>query len=298
VVTAALAGITIDRGLIEDDQRGVAAFFPEYSHLFDDQKRKITIEHLLTMSSGLEWNEWDKPLTSRENDLIQLFVVSDPVEYILGKPVVHEAGAYWYYSGGDVNLLGVLFHHATGYRIDSFSAEYLFGPLGISVFEWQQLNPQIVYASGELYLRPRDLAKFGYLFLNEGVSNGTRVILTNWIENRSNPMCPPEAAPRRVGSTGISGRSPHSGERGSPSPRMFAQGGAVRQHHLSLDRHAPGAHRGELQWSGSDVGADYGVYSSCGGEVTLRPVREGIRVTTKNQSPDRRNTSSAASTIS
>lgn len=187
-VTAALVGIAIDEGLIESEQLGATPFFPRYSHLFDDKKKEITIEHLLTMSSGLQWNEWDTPLTSGENDLIQLSIVSDPVEYILGKAVVPEPGSYWYYSGGDVNLLGVLFKRATGRRIDDFSAEHLFSPLGISVFEWTYLKPDIVYASGELFLRPRDLAKFGYLFLNDGVCNGTRVISREWIEKSLRPF--------------------------------------------------------------------------------------------------------------
>jgi CubicO group peptidase (beta-lactamase class C family) len=186
-VTAATVGIAIDQGLIENEQQKVAAFFPEYSYLFDEQKRKITIEHLLTMSSGMQWNEWDVPLASRENDLIQLFIVTDPLDYILAKPLAHEPGSYWYYSGGDVNLLGVLFERATGRRIDEFSAKYLFGPLGISVFDWSYLKPDIVYASGELFLRPRDLAKFGYLYLNDGVWKGTRVISKEWIKKSLQP---------------------------------------------------------------------------------------------------------------
>ena len=186
-VTAATVGIAIDQGLMSSEQQGISAFFPEYSHLFDEQKRKITIEHLLTMSSGLQWNEWDVPLASRGNDLIQLFIVSDPLGYILSKPPVHEPGSYWYYSGGDVNLLGVLFERATGRRIDEFSARHLFGPLGISVFEWNYLKPDIVYASGELFLRPRDLAKFGYLYLNDGMWNGTRVISKDWVDKSLQP---------------------------------------------------------------------------------------------------------------
>jgi CubicO group peptidase (beta-lactamase class C family) len=186
-VTAAVVGVAIDQGLMQNEQLAIATVFPEYSHLFNEQKKKITVEHLLTMSSGLQWNEWDVPLVSRENDLIQLFIVSDPVEYILEKPLVHTPGSYWYYSGGDVNLLGVVFEHATGFRIDSFSANHLFRPLGISVFEWNYLKPNIVYASGELYLRPRDLAKLGYLYLNDGVWNGTQVISKEWVEKSLQP---------------------------------------------------------------------------------------------------------------
>lgn len=94
-VTAATVGIAIDQVLIGDEQQRISTYFPEYSHLFDEQKRRITIGHLPTMSSGLQWNEWDEPLTSRDNDLIQPFIVPDPVGYILAKPAAHEPGSYW-----------------------------------------------------------------------------------------------------------------------------------------------------------------------------------------------------------
>ena len=186
-VTAATVGIAIDQGLISSESLAVWPFFPEYAHLLDETKRKITIHHLLSMSSGLQWNEWEVSLASTENDLIQLFIVADPIGYILAKPAAHEPGSRWNYSGGDVNLLGAVFQRATGRRIDDFSAEHLFAPLGISVFQWSYLKPDILYASGELYLRPRDLAKFGYLFMNDGVWNGRRVVSSEWIAKTLSP---------------------------------------------------------------------------------------------------------------
>lgn len=183
--TSALIGIAIDNGFIEDEAEKVFAFFPEYSYLNDEGKDRITLEHLLTMTSGLEWNEIDVSLTTRDttNDLIQLFFVPDPIEYILAKPVVAEAGTRWYYSGGDVNILGEVIKRATGLRADDFAEKYLFTPLGISEYEWGYINPDIVYTSGDLKLRPRDMAKFGYLYLNDGVWNGERVISKEWIED-------------------------------------------------------------------------------------------------------------------
>lgn len=186
-VTAATVGIAIDQGLISSERLAVWSFFPEYAHLFDERKRKITIHHLLSMSSGLQWNEWEVSLASTENDLIQLFIVADPIGYILAKPSTQEPGSHWCYSGGDVNLLGAVFQRATGRRIDAFSAQYLFAPLGISVFQWSYLKPDLLYASGELYLRPRDLAKFGYLFIHDGVWNGKRVISSEWIAKTLSP---------------------------------------------------------------------------------------------------------------
>lgn len=75
----------------------------------------------------------DKSLTDTSSDLIQLFIVSDPIEYILGKSVVAEPGTRWYYSGGDVNLLGEIIRKATGLRIDDFAEQY-FSPLGITEY--------------------------------------------------------------------------------------------------------------------------------------------------------------------
>ena len=135
------------------------------------------------MTSGCEWLEMDVPLTDTErNDLIQLFIEPDPIEYILAKPVVAEAGTQWYYSGGDVNLLGEIIRRATGLRIDYFAEKYLFNPLGITDYEWKFLNPDIVYTSGDLKLRPRDMAKFGYLYLNRGIWDGKNIISQEWIE--------------------------------------------------------------------------------------------------------------------
>jgi CubicO group peptidase (beta-lactamase class C family) len=186
-VTAAVVGIGIDRGLIESEQQVVSTLLPAYSELFDGYKKEITIEHLLTMSSGLLWNEWDVPLSNTKNDLIQLFIVADPVEYISSKPLAHPPGSYWYYSGGDVNLLGVVFEAATGRKVDEFSAEHLFSPLGITDFRWSYINNMILYASGELFLRPRDMAKFGYLYLNDGRWKGKQIISKAWIAKSLSP---------------------------------------------------------------------------------------------------------------
>lgn len=180
-ITSALIGIAVDHGYIQSVEQGIFTFFPEYSYLNDSKKNKITLEHLLMMTSGFEWNEMDLPYTE-ENDLIRLFYVRDPIEYILAKPVVAEAGTKWYYSGGDVNLLGEIIRRATGLRIDDFAEKYLFNPLGITDHKWIFINPDIVYTAGDLKLRPRDMAKFGYLYLNNGIWNGKRIISEEWVE--------------------------------------------------------------------------------------------------------------------
>ncbi len=182
--TSALTGIAIEQGYIESVDTPVYVFFPEYADLFGPMKREITIEHLLTMSSGLDWNGMEIPVSSRnyENDLIQLFIVEDPVEYILKKPVVAEPGTRWYYSCGDVNLLGEIIKRATGKRMDVYAEEVLLEPLGITDVQWSFIQPEIVQASGSHYMTPRDVAKFGTLFLNNGKWGDTQVIPEAWVE--------------------------------------------------------------------------------------------------------------------
>ncbi len=180
--TSALIGIAIDRGFILGVDEKMFDFFPEYAYLDDEAKKRITLEHLLTMTSGLEWNEMAYPYSSARNDLVRLFQVSDPIEYILAKPVANEPGTHWYYCGGGTNILGEIIRQSTGSRMDDFAAEYLFAPLGIMDYEWDHINADMIHASGNLKLRPRDMAKFGYLYLNGGVWQGERIISQEWVE--------------------------------------------------------------------------------------------------------------------
>jgi CubicO group peptidase (beta-lactamase class C family) len=180
---SAMVGIAVDMGHIRNVEQKIFSFYPEYDHLRTPDKDKIKLDHVLKMSSGLEWNERDVELTASTNDLSNLIRSQDPIGFILGKPVVHEPGITWYYSGGDTNLAGDIVRKASGINIDLLSRQHLFGPLGITNFHWLYFpnHTEAVYCSGDLYLRPRDMAKFGQLFLDRGVWNGQRIISEEWI---------------------------------------------------------------------------------------------------------------------
>ena len=181
-ITSALIGIAVDQDLIQGVHQPVFTYFPEYAHLKTASNGKITLEHLLTMTSGLEWNELEVWLGDPTHDLIQLFIVPDPIAYILAKSIVAEPGTSWYYSGGDVNLLGEVIRRASGLRMDEFAASALFAPLGITAYQWDHIKPDIIHASGNLKLRPRDMAKFGQLFLNGGTWKGKRILSEEWVQ--------------------------------------------------------------------------------------------------------------------
>ena len=180
--TSALIGLTIDHSFIQDVDQKVFSFFPEYSELNNAEKDKITLEHLLTMTSGLEWDESTYPYADPRNDIYKMFHQSDPIRFILNKPVVSEAGTVFLYNSGLTNVLGEIIRKATAKRADVFAAEYLFSPLGITEYEWQKLPNNVLYTSGDLKLRPRDMAKLGELYLHKGSWNGVQIISEEWVE--------------------------------------------------------------------------------------------------------------------
>ena len=189
-ITSICIGIAIDKGFIESVHQSIFDYLPEHQHLNTDGKDKITIEHLLTMTSGLEWDEWSAPLSSPDNDAIGIwFSDKDPITFILERPLVHEPGTSFNYSGGNMIVLGEIIRYATGMDIDEFSGKYLFGLLGIDSFDWwNRFENGVIEAAGGLKMTPRDMVKIGVTFLNEGIWNGERIISEQWVEKGAAPF--------------------------------------------------------------------------------------------------------------
>ncbi len=121
-ITSICIGIAIDKGFIESEHQSIFNYLPEYQNLNIDGKGRITIEHLLTMTSGLEWDEWGAPLSSVENDQIVIwFSDKDPIDYTLGRSLIHEPGRKYTYSGGNMEILSKILENASGMTIDEFS---------------------------------------------------------------------------------------------------------------------------------------------------------------------------------
>ena len=184
--TSALIGLAIDHGFIQDEDQKVFFFFPEYNGLNNEDKDKITLEHLLTMTSGLEWDESTYLYTDPRNDLSQLWSTNDPIRFILNRPIVTEPGTQFHYSSASTIVLGEIIHKATGLRADEFAREYLFTPIGVTDYQWRVLPNNVLYASGDLKLRPRDMAKLGDLYLHDGSWKGIQIISEWWVDKSTN----------------------------------------------------------------------------------------------------------------
>jgi CubicO group peptidase (beta-lactamase class C family) len=190
-VVSALVGIAMASGGIRSLDEPLLGFFPEpaYADLATPAWRSLTLRHALTMSAGLEWNE-DLPYTDPRNDEIVMSRSSDPIRYVLSRPIVGEPGATWTYNGGLTQLLGVIVQRATGQPLREYARATLFEPLGVDDIEWLgDLNGAPSAASG-LRLRPRDLAKFGSLYLHDGQWRSRQIIPPDWVRESTRRHLP------------------------------------------------------------------------------------------------------------
>ncbi len=175
-ITSACVGIAIEEGFIESVDEPMFAYLPEYQHLETAGKDQITIEHLVTMTSGLEWDELGPSLSDTSNDLVALWFCDDPLACILENPLVSEPGADFTYNSGNTVLLGAIIKNATGKYIEAFSAEYLFKPMGIDPVAWRWINDDVIYAGGGQRMTPREMLKFGVTYLNHGLWDGQQIV--------------------------------------------------------------------------------------------------------------------------
>jgi CubicO group peptidase (beta-lactamase class C family) len=182
-VTSALLGIALGGEFESAVDNPIAEYLPLLD--LDDDRRSITLHHVLTMTAGLQWNEMTVPYTDPTNDEIRLYSVADPAKFVMTRPLEFSAGSTWYYSGGLSQVLATVIHNFTDQSVDVYARDHLFEPLGITHFEWLgpgTWTPDNPAAMSGLRLRARDLAKIGSVFLRGGRWNGRQVVPEAWVE--------------------------------------------------------------------------------------------------------------------
>ena len=180
--SSTLIGIAIDKGFIDGVDQKVVDLFPEHAIAnMDARKGRLTLEHLLTMSEGMDWHELDYPYTDGRNTLGQMWRSRDAVQHVLDRPMAREPGAAWAYNSGTSILLGGILEQATGRDVLSFAREVLFDPIGIGEVEWSKTTGNHYHTDGGLYLTPRDMARLGYLMLHGGAWDGQQIVSPEWV---------------------------------------------------------------------------------------------------------------------
>lgn len=182
-IVSALVGIALERGYIESVDQPVQDIFGGRTIAnLDADKQAMTLKHLLTMSTGFKCED---SYLYRWRGLNEMRRSDDWVQYVLDLPMAQKPGSQFEYCNGASFLLSAAVQEATGQSAMAFAQEQLFGPLGISDVAWSS-NPQgISIGYSELYLRPRDMAKIGHLYLNNGVWEGKQVVPSTWVEASS-----------------------------------------------------------------------------------------------------------------
>ena len=174
---SALVGIALAEGYIPSLDQKMMDYFPEYaSPGLDQEKYKITIRQLLQMRAGYSYDSTTAYYSdlSSSGDYMRFVVVQHPL--------INPPGSEWNYSSASAHILSGILTKAVGMSLVKFATQYLFDPLDINNRSWER-DPQGYYmGGGDMAYTSRDMAKFGYLYLNHGVFGGEQLIPPEWIE--------------------------------------------------------------------------------------------------------------------
>jgi len=175
-VTSALIGIALDKGYLKSVDQKLIEFFPEYiTDDLDPRKKEISLKQLLTMSSGFRWND-------RGPVMRDWYTSSNWAKFTIQLPQEKNPGDVFNYNSSTSHLLSIILSKSTKTSTLDFAKQNLFEPLGIQSAYWHQ-DPQGYYIGGfGLGLSARDLAKIGFLYLNNGYWDGQSIVSEYWVK--------------------------------------------------------------------------------------------------------------------
>jgi CubicO group peptidase (beta-lactamase class C family) len=178
-LTSALIGIALDRGALTTVHQPLLELFPDHPTAnVDARKRAITLEHVLTMTTGLACRDSDVYNWAGFGEMRQS---QDWASFVLDLPMAQVPGERFEYCNGASYLLSVILQQATQMRALDFAKTHLFAPLGITEVRWHTSPQGVNVGWGEMWLTPHDMAKIGWLFLNHGRWDNRQIISADWV---------------------------------------------------------------------------------------------------------------------
>jgi len=174
-IVSTLTAIELQHGLLDSVDHPVIDLFPDKQIAnIDDNKKAMTVQSLLDMTSGIDWQE--KAYTPDET-IMRMYRSPDRTEFVLSQPMSSAPGTAFYYNSGNPYVLSALITKKTGQSAFDFAKKELFEPLGIKSAKWGTVDAQGV-TDGEagLSLEPHDMARIGYLYLHNGMWDGKQII--------------------------------------------------------------------------------------------------------------------------
>jgi CubicO group peptidase (beta-lactamase class C family) len=179
-LTAILIGIAIDKGFIKSVNQKVYDFFPDYQKpaVWDKRKDSLTIEHLLTMKSGFNCEEWNGDKDCED----EMEATNDWIKFCLDLDFKNNPGSKWDYTSINAMILGGVIANSSRMSVSEFAEKYLFNPLKIIKYRWTKDPLGHETTAGSFYMSPADMLKIGEVVLNNGVYNEERIVSAKWIE--------------------------------------------------------------------------------------------------------------------
>jgi CubicO group peptidase (beta-lactamase class C family) len=180
-IASILIGIAIEQGKISGVQTKLLDYFTQYENLknMDLRKKEITLEQILTMTSGIQWAEI--PYSNPQNDVYKMHRSQDWVRFVLDSPMSQSPAHFVYNSGGSI-LLGGILQHSTGKSAEDFAAEYLFKPLGIQKWTWSLAPKGVTNTGWGLTMKRRNMLRLGLLALNGGRWFDNQIVAKKWLQ--------------------------------------------------------------------------------------------------------------------
>ena len=183
-VLAVLYGVAQQQGLLPPVDTPALALMKNRRFADPDRRKAaITLADLLTMRSGLAWDEDSFAYTDPRNDCAAMEASSDWVQFVLDKPLAAKPGSAWVYSSGVTMVLAEILEQLTGRKLAEYAEAQLFKPLGIAAHYWKLTPTGLPDAEGGLYLAPSDLAKIMKLYRDGGRWNARQIVPEAWVRD-------------------------------------------------------------------------------------------------------------------
>jgi CubicO group peptidase (beta-lactamase class C family) len=189
---SAVTGAAIADGHITGVDEKVLDYFPGRKiQNMDTNKQNWTIHQFLSMSAGLDWREIGE---NKSPDFWSEFeYTEDTVKFVLDKPINRIQLKKFNYNTGLPHVLSAIVQNQTGMKTSEYARKKLFEPIGITKFDWPEA--QGVSKGGyRMSMSPRNMARFGYLYLQHGKWDGKQIIPEEWVKKSTSPQVPTRMA--------------------------------------------------------------------------------------------------------
>ncbi len=180
-IVGLLYGIALAQGKVPPPEAPLMSAFPDYADLAKGREG-LRIEHVLSMTMGLDWDESSVPYSDPANSEIAMELAPDRYRFVLERAVIEPPGRHWIYSGGATALIGRLIAKGTGMSLPQFARTALLEPMGITEMAWIAGRDGVPSAASGLRLSARNMAMIGHLLLARGAWNGKQLVPKDWIE--------------------------------------------------------------------------------------------------------------------